>query len=108
MDLQKGSDKGNFRQDFRKSQNFGKRNQNYGQTNGRNFSRKPLASFQSRPQHSSQSHRTSCSACGNFRCSGNPDTCFAKGKECVKCNKIGDFAQVCRSIYNTKGDKIRN
>lgn len=80
--------------------NFG--NPNWGQNN---YNKKPQSSFQPRPQNSE--NKASCTTCGIPKCSGNPDNCFAIGKQCSKCFKIGHFAQVCRSIYNINGDKLR-
>lgn len=82
---------------------FGNGSRNWGQ---KQYTQKPQNSF--RPQNTNYQNKASCTSCGMNKCSGNPENCFAIGKQCGKCLKIGHFAQVCRSIYDINGTKIRH
>ena len=46
-----------------------------------------------------------CPRCGRQHTS--PDTCPAKGKECLTCRKTGHFASVCRSGRKTKQNMMK-
>ena len=53
-----------------------------------------------RQQHKKQDHNKpeeeSNKPCGNCRCRHEPGQCFARGRACNTCSKMGHFASVCR------------
>ncbi|CAG2254852.1 unnamed protein product [Mytilus edulis] len=97
----------------RQSRNWGQQNRSRGQQSrnwgqqSRNFDRKPFQSNSGQQTQYSGQNKASCTICGMYKCSGNPDNCFARDKQCDQCKKIGHFAKMCRSIYNKYGERIR-
>lgn len=81
---------------------------NWGSSGQKQTDRKSFGNpqFNNRQNFTRNSRQASCTQCGDSRCSGKQESCFASNKKCAKCLKIGHFARMCRSIYNINGEKI--
>ena len=66
------------------------REENWNRRHGRSKSRGPEG-----PKGPNQNQKPLCKACGDTRCKGGKD-CFAKGKKCNICSKVGHYGRVCR------------
>lgn len=58
--------------------------------------------------HQKVNSKSSCTSCGNIKCSGKREECFARGKACHRCKRIGHYVQKCRSVRHVYGEIIKD